>query len=151
MTSLDTPSPSDAGVVRQALEALDLARRAPSGFNVQPYKCRLVYSEEAKAALASYCCGQNTRRVRDSDCTAVFLADRECMWSLGKYQNMLESQNPAWKQRTWGMRKIKALILLFSQGSPLPKFIAGPISFGVRLAVIDSTDLEIIVLYPSQE
>jgi nitroreductase len=135
MTSIDTPSPSDHGVVKQALEALDLARRAPSGFNAQPYKCLLVYSEEAKAALASYCCGRNAHRVRDSDCTVVFLADRECMWSLGKYQQMLESQNPTWKERKWGMRKIKALILLFSQGLPLPKFLAGPISFGVRLAV----------------
>lgn len=135
MTSIDTASPSDPGVVKQALEALDLARRAPSGFNAQPYKCLLVYSEQAKTALASYCCGRNAHRVRDSDCTVVFLADREVMWSLGKYQHMLESQNPAWKERTWGMRKIKALVLLFSQGLPLPKFLAGPISFGMRLAV----------------
>jgi nitroreductase len=135
MTSIDTPSPSDPGVVSQALEVLDQARRSPSGFNAQPYKCLLVYSPQAKAALARYCLGRNAHRVRDSDCTAVFLADREVMWSLNKYQTMLESQNPAWKQRKWGMRKVKGLILLFSQGLPLPKFLAGPISFGMRLAV----------------
>ena len=135
MTSVDTPSPSDPAVVKEALEALDLARRAPSGFNAQPYKCLFVYSKESKAALASYCCGRNAHRVRDSDCTVVFLADREVMWSLGKYQTMMESQNPKWKERPWGMRKIKALVVLFSQGFPLPKFLAGPISFGMRLGV----------------
>jgi nitroreductase len=122
-------------VVQQALECLNLARRAPSGFNAQPYKLVLVNTPEQKQKLARYCIGHNAHRVRDSDCTAVFLADREAVRTLGFYKSFLLSNNPKWKERPWGLFKIQAIIALFSSGYPLPRILAVPISFGVRLGM----------------
>ena len=110
-------------------------RRAPSGFNAQPYKLVLVKTPEQKKALARYCIGHNAHRVRDSDCTAVFLADRETARTMGAYKSFVVSNSPQWKNRKWGMFKVQALITLFSSGYPMPRLLAVPISFGVRLAV----------------
>ena len=134
-TTTDSPSPSNPEVVKEAMECLDLARRAPSGFNAQPYKLVLVNTPEQKRALSRYCVGHNAHRVRDSDCTAVFLADRETARTMGAYRYFLISNNPKWKDRKWGLRKLQAVITLFSSGYPLPRFLAVPISFGVRLAM----------------
>lgn len=133
--TVEEPSTSDPDVVQDALECLDLSRRAPSGFNAQPYKLILVKSPQQKKALARYCIGHNAHRVRDSDCTAVFLADRETARTIGAYKSFVVSNSPQWKNRKWGMLKVQALIALFSSGYPLPRFLAVPISFGVRLAV----------------
>ena len=65
-------------VVQMAKECLDLARRSPSGFNAQPYRAILVQSPKAKEDLSKFCIGRNADRVRDSDCSVVFLADKEC-------------------------------------------------------------------------
>lgn len=128
-------SPSDPAVVNSALKSLDSARRAPSGFNAQPYKLVLVSSPDKKKALARYCIGHNAHRVRDSDCTAVFLADREAARTMGDYKSFVISNSPQWKDRKWNMFKIQALITLFSSGYPLPRFLRVPLSFGVRVAV----------------
>ena len=133
--TVQDPSPSDPVVVQNALQCLNLARRAPSGFNAQPYKLLLVQSPEQKKALARYCIGHNAHRVRDSDCTAIFLADRETARTLNAYRSFVIANNAKWNDRTWGLLKIQALITLFSSGYPLPRFLGVPISFAVRLAV----------------
>lgn len=88
-TAAPVVGPSDPAVVQAAFECLDVARRAPSGFNVQPYKLLLVRSPSEKQALASCCIGRNADRVRDSDCTVVFLADRQALRTLPNYRKML--------------------------------------------------------------
>jgi nitroreductase len=93
-TSTPTAGPSDPAVIQAAFECLDAARRAPSGFNVQPYRMLLVHSPRQREALARYCIGRNADRVRDSDCTAVFLADRQCLRTLPTYRAMLRQNNP---------------------------------------------------------
>lgn len=136
ITTTETPSPSNPNVVQQALACLDLARRAPSGFNVQPYKLVLVNTPEQKKKLARYCIGHNAHRVRDSDCTAVFLADRQAARTMSAYRSFLLSNNAKWKQRPWALFKIQAIICLFSSGYPFcPRILAVPISFCVRVAM----------------
>ena len=121
-------------VVQMATQILDTSRRAPSGFNAQPYRCIVVSSPDAKEQLSRYCIGHNAHRVRDSDCTVVFLANREVFWDLSRIRNMIKDTNPKLFESKWKLRKYLALVLLFSQGIPLPKFLAGPISFMMRLA-----------------
>jgi len=123
-------------VVSLASEALALATRAPTGFNVQPYKLLLVESPEAKEALAKYCIGRNRDRVLDSDCSVVFLADRQACSSWSNYKTLLlESSDRNKKKKWWSWLKLRALVALFSSGFPLPKLIGGPISFGMRFAM----------------
>mmetsp|Transcript_42050 Transcript_42050/g.47797 ORF Transcript_42050/g.47797 Transcript_42050/m.47797 type:complete len:361 (-) Transcript_42050:5-1087(-) len=131
-----TPSSSNEEVIQLALDALDVARRAPSGFNVQPYKLLLVSSEEQKAEMAKYCAGRNADRVRDSDCTAVFLADQESSREYRNYQSMLSDTNKNNKNWIgWKFWKLQFIIALFSSGYPLPRFLRVPISFLLRLSV----------------
>ena len=127
-----TASESDKIVVRQALHCLNIARRAPSGFNSQPYRLLLVSSVKAKEALAKCCHGRNADRVRDSDCTVLFLADREWGRDLTRFGTFLDNGNENNPISKWMKRKIQLLVLLFSSGYPLPRFLAAPISFLVR-------------------
>jgi nitroreductase len=129
-------SPADPGVLKLAREALALSTRAPTGFNAQPYKLLLVESVDAKKALSKYCIGRNIDRVLDSDCTVVFLADRQAMLSWKDYKGLLEESSPRNRSKTpLAWLKLRALVALFSGGIPLPKVLAGPISFGIRLAM----------------
>lgn len=131
--TLEDASTSNPKIVNQARYALDLARRAPSGFNVQPYKVLLVYSPKYKEAMARYCVGHNAHRVRDSDCTAIFLADRQVVQSFGAFRKLLRSQNNSEKTLTRkAILKIQLLVAMFSSGFPLPKWISGPISWVMR-------------------
>jgi nitroreductase len=125
-------------VVQTAYECLDLARRAPTGFNAQPYKLLLVSSPEQKAKMARYCIGHNAHRVRDSECTAVFLADRQVLNAFGDYKKTLlgatgNNNNTTWKG--WKLVKLQVLIGMFSSGFPFPKWISGPLSFGIRFGM----------------
>lgn len=136
LNSTSVPSPSNETVVHLAVQALDVARRAPSGFNAQPYKMVVVSSREHKMAVARHCSGKNAHRVRDSDCTVLFLADRETGKQFGAYQRLLEAKNAAWKEKRWAMMKLKCILALFSSGYPLlPRLLAVPISCFVRLGV----------------
>ena len=144
---------SEQSVVKAARDCLELSQRAPSGFNAQPYRVILVYSKEDKERLSQYCLGRNADRVRDSDCTAVFVADRECGRDGERYTNfLLENMDPPLpsiddampKESTSRTRrplsskalfKLRMLIILFSSGYPLPRFINVPFSWGVRTAV----------------
>ena len=158
VTSGVEASTSNPTIVRQAMHCLNLARRAPSGFNVQPYRMVMVHSKEGKENLSKYCLGRNADRVRDSDCTAVFLSDKECGRDFPRYTNLVRNQQEAkrrfnrstftisnyqqekldkeyQKRQKWIIRKTKALVLLFSSGYPFPRFIASPFSFCIRLGV----------------
>ena len=130
----ETTSEASVGnptIIEKALECLDWARRAPSGFNAQPYKLLLVSSPQAKAAMAQYCIGRNAHRVRDSDCTVLFLADRQVVQTLfAEYGKLLDNKLKGWK-----LRKVQLLIAMFSSGFPFPKWLSGPISFGMRFAM----------------
>lgn len=137
----DSPSASTSNddIVREALKCLDLSRRSPSGFNAQPYKLLMVHSPSSKEKLAKFCLGRNADRVRDSDCTAVFLADKQCLKEYKRFGKFLDENAAAGGKRKvvgkWAKRKIQVLILLFSSGWPLPRFLSNPISFGVRTGV----------------
>ena len=84
-----TASISNPTIVHKANECLALSQRAPTGFNAQPYRVILVHSKEDKENLAQYCLGRNADRVRDSDCTAVFLADRQVGRDGKRFTNFL--------------------------------------------------------------
>ena len=137
---------SNPDIVRKAIQCIDFSRRAPSGFNAQPYRVIVVHKVIDKEALAQYCMGRNADRVRDCDCIMIFLADREVSrdWRrFGKFlkrgrQRRLDStQEPmkADKKLEQSILKAQALVLLFSSGWPLPRILAAPLSFVVRLAV----------------
>ena len=128
-------SESDKTVIRQALHCLNIARRAPSGFNSQPYRLLMVSSVDAKEALAKCCHGRNADRVRDSDATVLFLADREWGRDLSRFGRFLDGGNTTNNRKPmnkWVKRKIQMLVLLFSSGYPLPRFLSAPMSFLVR-------------------
>lgn len=129
-----TASSSNMTLVQEARQALEVARRAPSGFNVQPYKLLMVSSPEAKQKLASYCIGHNAHRVRDSDCTVIFLADRQGLRELPNYRRqLLFPTSTKWKANRFALLKIQVLVGLFSQGFPFPYWLSGPLSWGIRL------------------
>ena len=71
-------SVSNPSIIQKAQTCLSLSTRSPTGFNAQPYRIILVHTKQQKEEVAQYCLGRNADRVRDSDCTAIFLADREC-------------------------------------------------------------------------
>mmetsp|Transcript_22577 Transcript_22577/g.46549 ORF Transcript_22577/g.46549 Transcript_22577/m.46549 type:complete len:474 (+) Transcript_22577:67-1488(+) len=155
---------SDPINVQKAYECLKLSQRAPTGFNAQPYRVILVHSQKEKEELSQYCLGRNADRVRDSDCTAVFLADRECGRDGRRFADFLTSnmeplpsggeegkkgtvstnENATNRKSTsrtkrplssGALKKLRVLVLLFSSGYPLPQFIALPFALGVRTGV----------------
>jgi len=131
-------SVSNSDVTKSAKECLDISRRSPSGFNAQPYKLLMIHSPSKKEALAKYCLGRNSDRVRDSDCTVVFLSDKEGLRNYKKFDQFLDTSSSKNKKKApnkWTKRKIQALILLFSSGWPLPRVIANPISFSMRTVI----------------
>lgn len=138
-----TASISNPSVVNLAYEALDLSRRAPTGFNTQPYKLIMVDTKSKKEDVAQYCLGRNADRVRDSDCTAIFLADRECLREYKRFDNFLDKSSSSKNNKKnkgkstkslskWAKRKMQIFVLLFSSGWPLPRIISNPISFTIR-------------------
>ena len=137
-----TASTSNPSVVNLAYEALDLSRRAPTGFNTQPYKLIMVDTKSKKEDVAQYCLGRNADRVRDSDCTAIFLADRECLREYKRFDNFLDksssSNNKGRSSKSlskWAKRKMQVFVLLFSSGWPLPRILSNPIAFTIRFVL----------------
>jgi nitroreductase len=143
-----TASDADPNIVQQALNCLDIARQAPSAFNAQPYKVILVHSAAQKLALSRYCLGPNAARVRDSDCTAIFLADRQVLRTLPRFTKWLNRQREQRKATdtdkddniTRRRNRLRMLITqfyiaIFSSGYPLPRFLSAPLSFLVRCGV----------------
>lgn len=73
---------ADAALPRSAVQAaLELAQRAPSAFNLQPYRVVVVRDALARKQLAHCMVGGNIRRVGEAPATAVFLADLQ-PWRL---------------------------------------------------------------------
>jgi nitroreductase len=124
-----TASPSDPEIIHKALECIDLARLSPSSFNTQPYKVIMVHSPEQKLELSRYCLGPNADRVRDADCTAVFLADRKVLKTLPRFSQFLNQQN---RQLT---KLLAVYIAVFSSGYPLPRILSAILSFFFRWAM----------------
>lgn len=145
------PAVSNPKVIEAAIKCLSLSQRAPTGFNAQPYRVILVHNYNQKMALSEYCLGRNADRVRDSDCTAVFLSDERVGQDWARFKNFLvhnmdhgSSQKIATQhsaQRTRrpltedALNKMRILILLFSSGYPLPSVLARPFSFCLRLGL----------------
>ncbi len=156
---------SNPSNIQKARECLKLAQRAPTGFNAHPYRVILVHSQKEKEQLSQYCLGRNADRVRDSDCTAVFVADRECGRDGKRFVEFLVSnmdplpsdgeegrketssiegnvtknrKNTSRTKRhlsSGALKRLRVLVLLFSSGYPLPRFIALPFALGVRTSV----------------
>jgi nitroreductase len=139
-SSKKTASLSDPSVIQRAMHCLDLARRTPTAFNTQPYKVVLVYTPEQKMALSRYCLDVNAARVLDSDCTAIFLADKQIVRTLPKFGKFLNAtiNNSSQRRRPLTRRALlitQLYVTLFSSGYPLPRLLSAPISFLVRTAV----------------
>ena len=121
-------------VVKKAKEALIISQRAPTGFNAQPYRAVLVSDPRVKEQLSQYCLGRNADRVRDSDCTVVFVADCQCTRDFSNLQQLIisTSKKPLSK---WMLRKIQILIALFSSGYPLPRILSNFLSYCIRTSI----------------
>jgi nitroreductase len=128
-------------ILDQAYQALDVARRSPSGFNAQPYKLLLVHDQEQKNAMSKFCCGHNAHRVRESVCTVLFLADRQVLRNWKDYQALSPSSSSSQgggEKRKKKLANLKTMgyITLFSSGFPyLPQILAGPLSFLMSLGM----------------
>lgn len=148
-TTAATASLSNPKVIEAALQCLSLSQRAPTGFNAQPYRVVLVHESNRKMALSQYCIGRNADRIRDSDCTAIFLSDKEVGRDWRRFQDFLVdnmedgSANAENRAKTRARRplskaalnKMRVLILLFSSGYPFPRILARPFSFCLRVAM----------------
>lgn len=138
-TDASTPGASEANptTVRRALECLNLARQAPSANNVQPYKLLLVHSRKQREAMSRFCLGPNSQRVLDSDCTALFLADKQVCKLFPMYRSFVskfrQRQGKAMSLRAY--RKAIFYITVFSSGYPLPRIISATFSFLFRTAM----------------
>eukprot|EP01082_Thalassiosira_pseudonana_P015131 g13569.t1 g13569 contig82:25312-26763(+) len=160
---LPKASLSNPATLQQALASLQLSTRSPTGFNSQPYKLIMVHTPYQKQLLSQYCLGRNGDRVRDSDCTVVFLSDGEVGRDGGRFVEFLrrnmdsdcdgsdaatanegdatttERTNKTSRTRrplsSNALLKLRLLILLFSSGYPFPQFLSKPLSFLVRLGV----------------
>lgn len=135
-TSETVASISNPEIVKDAIHCLDIARLSPNAFNTQPYKIVLVHDHVQKLALSKCVLGPNKSRVRDSDCTAVFLADKKICTTFNRFTEFLISTSkpdriPS-KKFIW---ITKLYITIFSSGYPLPRILASPISFLVRTGV----------------
>ena len=155
-----TASISNPSVIAQAIQCLSLAQRAPTGFNAQPYRIILVHDAHQKTALSQYCLGRNADRIRDSDCTAVFLSDEEVGRDWDKFRDFMIRNMDAQdkevtatterkttiktnngKSRTRrslskaALKKMRILILLFSSGYPLPRVLSQPFSYILRFGL----------------
>ena len=122
---------SNPNIVECARICAELSRRAPSSFNTQPYKIVLVHSQSQKEALSKHCLALNGQRVLDSDCTAVFLADKQVCRTFAKFRQEMAAANA----KRWSLLKLQFYITLFSSGYPLPRFLSAPLSFLVRSVV----------------
>ena len=132
------PAPeADPIVLQQVVHCLNLARLTPSAFNTQPYKVVLVHNPSQKVSLSKFCLGPNAIRVRDADCTAIFLADRQVSRTFARFRQLLDAcRKPNHKQLSrMDLFRIKFYIMLFSSGYPLPRFLSATISFCVRTSV----------------
>uniref|UniRef100_A0A7S1BMT4 Nitroreductase domain-containing protein n=1 Tax=Corethron hystrix TaxID=216773 RepID=A0A7S1BMT4_9STRA len=135
LSSAGDPNPAAVLAARRVLTSC--VATVPSGFNSQPYRAVMVSSAAGRSALSAACIGRNADRVRQSDVSVVFLADRECGRTMGEYIALMEGevvdQTPRLLRRKYF--KVSTLIFLFSSGYPLPRIFAVPLSFCLRCGV----------------
>ncbi|CAM9092527.1 unnamed protein product [Ascophyllum nodosum] len=112
-------------------KVLGLVLRAPSGFNIQPYECVVVTSDEAKQKLSKAMLGENQQRVLDAGATVVFASDLNSMQNVKKLRTLLEKEG-------WPKEFIKSFSLylsVFSTGHSrlfrLPLVVAKRVSFAI--------------------
>lgn len=123
-------------IVSKAIESLDVARLAPNAFNTQPYKMIIVHTPDKKRELSKCVLGPNIKRILDSDCTIVFLADRQVCGTFHRLKDFLIASAKPDRIPTRKLLLIMRLyITIFSSGYPLPRILAAPISFIVRTGV----------------
>jgi nitroreductase len=139
-TAADSASASlsNPSRVRRIWECLNLARLAPTSFNTQPYKVVLVHSKAQKEALSQYCLSLNKRRVLDSECTAIFLADRQVLRTIPPFGRVVAPDNDDEVKKKRGPPPGRMTLLyigIFSSGYPLPRVLAASISFFFRTAM----------------
>eukprot|EP00752_Nemacystus_decipiens_P012639 g11194.t1 len=112
-------------------KVLGLVLRAPSGFNIQPYECIVVTSEEGKKKLGAAMLGPNRERVLDAGATVVFASDLNSMKNIRKLTKMLREEG--WPKGF--IRKVPLYLSVFSTGHNrllrLPLVVAKKISFAV--------------------
>lgn len=122
----EKPVPED--VLKQVLA---LVLRAPSGFNMQPYQCIVVTSDEAKQKLSKGMLGSNQQRVLEAGASVIFAADLNSMKNMGKLTTLLAEAGEAPEF----IRKVPLYASLFSTGHNrlvrIPMTIFKKIAFGV--------------------
>lgn len=133
---LKAASKSNPDVVQKAVECLDVARLSPNSFNMQPYKILVVHTPEKKLALSKCALGPNQQRILDSDCTAVFLADKQTCRTFGQMTDfMISTSKPDRIPGPDRLKFVKIGVSVFSSGFPLPRILASPLSLLLRSTV----------------
>jgi len=127
---------SRSRVINFARECLKLAQYTPTSFNLQPYAVVLVSEQSIKDRIAPFALGPNSKRIKDADCTAIFLADTQVMRTLPQFwtKNSLGRGIPDNQRST-----IRFYLGLFSSGYAfLPRFLMYPLTklfrFGFAVA-----------------
>ncbi|CAM9593041.1 unnamed protein product [Ectocarpus fasciculatus] len=112
-------------------KVLALVLRAPSGFNIQPYECIVVTSDEAKQKLSKAMLGPNRERVLAAGATVVFASDLNSMKNVRKLTTMLAEEG--WPEGF--IKKVPLYLSVFSTGHNrllrLPLTAAKKLSFAV--------------------
>ncbi|CAM9616606.1 unnamed protein product [Scytosiphon promiscuus] len=112
-------------------KVLALALRAPSGFNIQPFECIVVTSEEAKQRLSSAMLGPNRERVLEAGATVVFASDLNSMKNIRKLTAMLAEEG--WPRGF--IKKVPLYLSVFSTGHNrflrFPLFVLKKLAFAV--------------------
>jgi nitroreductase len=104
---------SKRAVATEILQRLMRATlRAPTAFNVQPYKALVVTSEEGKQQLSKCMLGPNADRVLAAGATVVFAADKSCMKNVRKHLALMQETGLPESFR----KKLPLYVSVFSSG-----------------------------------
>jgi nitroreductase len=104
---------SKRAVATEILQRLMRATlRAPTAFNVQPYKALVVTSDEAKLQLSKCMLGPNAERVLIAGATVVFAADKSCMKNVRKHLALMQETGLPESFR----KKLPLYVSVFSSG-----------------------------------
>ncbi|CAM9786514.1 unnamed protein product, partial [Discosporangium mesarthrocarpum] len=93
-------------------QVLSLVSRAPSSFNIQPYVCVVITSDEAKKRVSWAMMGPNRQRVLEAGATVVFASDLNSFKNMGKLRELLleEGRSPEY------VRRMALYLSVFSSG-----------------------------------
>lgn len=78
-------------------QVLQVSLRAPSSFNLQPWRFVVASKEETKRAIANCMPGANAKRVLEAPASVVLLADKEAVRTLHRLEALERAagQKPA--------------------------------------------------------